>query len=448
MSLALGVFALRTAAAEEIAVRDFFDGRVLAPRDGRLRRWGRYEARRLRDLLAAIRQENATYASPVPTGPPIVPSWQPRFAFLDTPPARWRPAPGQPILFRFDADNAAASGLDGRAAITAALGAWCGTGCSAISLEARGGAVPAPSAGCDGENQILFEDPFEEIAAPHDCGGVLGLGAYCSVAEMSEINGVQFERITEGDVVINDGFRDCPFWTNSNLAELVTHEIGPALGLGHSSQDRWEDDPLLRDSTMYYRAHLDDRGACLGDDDRTAICFTYPLTPIVDTDGDGIDDLVDNCPGHPNPAQRDLDGDGQGDACDRFTPRRLILTEDRLHLRAVLRPAVGAVPGGANVALDLEASATGCFFADYASAEFRRDGAGSFAHCRRLAGGLSENIALAARSDGTWLLVYRVRRPLDPLARSADKLRLRIGDELFETPVRLRLAPNGASVFP
>ena len=36
----------------------------------------------------------------------------------------------------------------------------------------------------------------------------------------------------------------------------------------------------------------------------------------LDTDGDGIADSVDNCPGNPNPDQGDSDDDGAGDACD------------------------------------------------------------------------------------------------------------------------------------
>ncbi len=35
-----------------------------------------------------------------------------------------------------------------------------------------------------------------------------------------------------------------------------------------------------------------------------------------DSDADGIEDVEDNCPLVPNPAQADLDGDGRGNACD------------------------------------------------------------------------------------------------------------------------------------
>lgn len=46
---------------------------------------------------------------------------------------------------------------------------------------------------------------------------------------------------------------------------------------------------------------------------------TPPSTPATDTDGDGIADTADNCPGadHPDPLNADTDGDGIGDACDK-----------------------------------------------------------------------------------------------------------------------------------
>lgn len=40
------------------------------------------------------------------------------------------------------------------------------------------------------------------------------------------------------------------------------------------------------------------------------------IAPVQDTDGDGVDDLFDNCKCKPNARQRDRDGDGAGDSCD------------------------------------------------------------------------------------------------------------------------------------
>jgi hypothetical protein len=37
---------------------------------------------------------------------------------------------------------------------------------------------------------------------------------------------------------------------------------------------------------------------------------------LLDSDGDGIPDSIDNCPSIPNPDQHDKDGDGRGDVCD------------------------------------------------------------------------------------------------------------------------------------
>jgi hypothetical protein len=62
-----------------------------------------------------------------------------------------------------------------------------------------------------------------------------------------------------------------------------------------------------------------DHGVCVTDDDcpPNVKCLTDAIVPAsADNDGDGIPDVLDNCPEIPNVDQEDLDNDLVGDACD------------------------------------------------------------------------------------------------------------------------------------
>lgn len=70
--------------------------------------------------------------------------------------------------------------------------------------------------------------------------------------------------------------------------------------------------PLVPDDAAFFSSDPDRDGWTNREEARN---FTDPCN--ADTDGDGWNDPVDNCPKDYNPSQTDFDGDGQGDACDR-----------------------------------------------------------------------------------------------------------------------------------
>jgi Matrixin len=252
------------------------------------------------------------------------------FTLMENPSGRWHEADlGQTVVYGVDPAGDSALGPDATfAALDAAFAAWTNVPGATINL-ARGTAASIAPLICDGQSQIVFGDPFNEMPKPQSCSGVLALGGYCTkgrgTSESDVVNGVKFRRIAEGNITFNGGFGGCYFWNPTNLAEVATHEIGHTIGIGHSSESDDEQQPPLKDATMYYRAHFDGRGASIRSDDVAAVRFVYPGddgTVTDDADGDGIPDAGDDCPGDDpalgmaNPSQTDTDGDGMGDLCD------------------------------------------------------------------------------------------------------------------------------------
>lgn len=213
------------------------------------------------------------------------------FTLLGNPPARWHEADsGTPVTYVSTVD----SGLGAAAsmqAVSDALAAW--SSISGVSLVLNYGGLisptptPAPGFptptplgywGC-GFNRIVFDDPRGEVPDPTNCSGTLAIGGYCANhLQQVVVNGTTFYGITAGKVVINNAWStQCPsFWTPCLVAEVLTHEVGHSIGFGHSSENASEPNPVLRDATMYYRAHNDGRCAQVRADDIAMARFVYP----------------------------------------------------------------------------------------------------------------------------------------------------------------------------
>ncbi len=196
---------------------------------------------------------------------------RPAFTLLN-PLSRWFEADdGMPIGFFTEAAGDATLGpITSRGAVIGGLSAWSTLPNSPLELVDGGDTEAAPFAGCPDANRVVFNDPFGELAEPRNCRGVLAIGGFCNSGETRTVNGETFKRIITGKVTFNDGWGACPVWTACNLSEIATHELGHALGLGHSADTQ---------ATMAAMAHFDGRCAALQPDDEDAIGFVYPYPP-------------------------------------------------------------------------------------------------------------------------------------------------------------------------
>jgi hypothetical protein len=125
----------------------------------------------------------------------------------------------------------------------------------------------------DDVNAVLFDDPYrddpnEAVEGTFSCGsgGVIAMGGPFFYSRTRTWQGKRYHEAAEGDIVTNDG-TECFFSNNPRVAEeVLTHELGHTLGLGHSTN---------RDAIMYANAHDDGRGARLIGDDLAAVASLY-----------------------------------------------------------------------------------------------------------------------------------------------------------------------------
>ena len=188
---------------------------------------------------------------------------RPLWTYISSQHPRWfEPDSGQPVTFLVNPDSAPnPQVLDD---VTAAMNAWSNVPGTSLRI-ANGGATGA----CRetfGLNLILFNSCDGRWSPTQSCSGVLALGGLGWTGNSRVINGVTFLQATAGFVSFNP-YAGCWFTQHCNVQEVATHELGHAMGLGHSADTT---------ATMYAFAHFDGRCASVRQDDMNGITFIYP----------------------------------------------------------------------------------------------------------------------------------------------------------------------------
>ncbi len=242
--------------------------------------------RMVRERLSVNAARAATFEATYYTGWPVLARpaeyertagrVRPQFTFyIPDRPARWFDFDdGATVVFRYKPDGAPTSQV--KEDLQAAAAAWSVRG-STVKL-----AIGDTLTGCTfpGDTASVVFDNCTGFFPPSQCGlgMVVGAGGIAfDSTQTKAIGGITYARGLGALVEINP-FAVCLLSNSCNLREVLTHELGHSIGLGHSWEPSFGGIPtaVQREATMFHLASFDSRCAGLRADDVNGVRAIYP----------------------------------------------------------------------------------------------------------------------------------------------------------------------------